>query len=97
MSLGSIPLSLKTIRNYAFDILWAYSLTVAMLCVEVPFFRSSQCFALFMVTLEVIMEMLQLMPDIYGTFDAIDIVVESITSILVIKILYVKERAYEKE
>ena len=44
-----------------------------------------------------LMEMLQLMPGIYGTFDAIDIVVEVSTSILVIKILNAKERGYEKE
>lgn len=96
-SLESIPLSLKVLRNYAFDILWAYSLTVAMLCIELPFFSSMRNLILFIFVLEAVMETLQLMPCINGTFDVYDIAAEAITGILVIKIFYEKERGYEKE
>ena len=85
------------IRNYAFDLLWAYSLTFSIFLIVRDSPKRS-CIVCFL-TIPVILfsEVVQLLPCISGTFDPLDITIELIACFIAIKILNVKERHHEKD
>lgn len=80
----------KVLRNYGFDFLWAVAFSAG-----ISFFYNEwktlirKGFALVLV-LEFGMELIQLFPNITGTFDICDIIVEFVANVLVILLL--KER-----
>lgn len=75
----------QSIRNYLFDFLWAYAMMSAAILLFGADFRNRYRLAGIIIFFEIFMELLQLLPDIAGTYDIFDLVVEGIANVLVIK------------
>ena len=88
----------KPIRNYMFDFIWAYSFTSALLLLLAHGLNTKQKRQLLYVAFvfEIVIETMQLIPKIPGTFDLLDIVIEIIASICAILILNGKEIIHAK-
>ncbi len=74
---------LEIVRNYSFDVVWAVSLISASYLIYKDDI-SVQKITIVGVSFETVMECLQLIPWIPGTFDIVDIVVEIMASIIVL-------------
>lgn len=72
---------LKGIRFYLFDFLWAYALMATVAC----YWGHDKKYLYIVVAFEVILEISQRTPGMYGTFDICDILTEIAANILVIK------------
>lgn len=86
----------RIIRYYLFDVLWAYSLTFAVYRL-VGFEYSHLVILLGLAIFESVMEILQIIPILPGTFDIGDILFEVCTSILVINIFFQRREKNEKD
>ena len=90
---------IRIIRFYVPDILWAYALFLAV-SIFCDNSRAGRCQALFISALFAgVMELIQVLPDIGGTYDFMDMVVEwcsQIVALLVIK-MYRGEKKHEKK
>lgn len=75
-------LIIKLIRFYFLDFLWAYALMSAVILI---FKNDSRVFVIILI-FEIVLELIQLLPSIRGTFDVCDIGIEILASILVIKL-----------
>ena len=73
---------IKLIRFYFLDFLWAYALMSAVILI---FKNDSRVFVIILI-FEIVIELIQLLPSIRGTFDVCDIGIEILASILVIKL-----------
>ena len=73
---------IKLIRFYLLDFLWAYALMSAVILI---FKNDSRVFMIILI-FEIVLELIQLLPSIRGTFDVCDIGIEILASILVIKL-----------
>ena len=73
---------IKLIRFYFLDFLWAYALMSAVILI---FKNDSRVFVIILI-FEIVLELIQLLPSIRGTFDVCDIGIEILASILVIKL-----------
>lgn len=73
---------IKLIRFYLLDFLWAYALMSAVILI---FKNDSRVFVIILI-FEIVLELIQLLPSIRGTFDVCDIGIEILASILVIKL-----------
>ena len=83
-------LFVKLIRFYIFDVLWAYSLTFAVFGIAgCMFYREILLTGI--IGFEILMESLQTVPAIPGTFDIWDMVLEVVTSVILFNIYYSKE------
>ena len=85
---------IRLLRFYFFDVLWAYSLTFAVVLVIGHEYRLSVLFGV-IALFEAAMELLQLIPGVLGSFDIFDILLEAVTSVVVIFIC-IGRRKYEK-
>ncbi|MCR5727753.1 MAG: hypothetical protein K6G24_09840 [Lachnospiraceae bacterium] len=81
------------VRNYVFDYIWAYSFTASLLIFVFHDFDVKRIKVFFFVVIlfEIVVEAIQVVPEIPGTFDPFDIVVEIISSICVVLILKWRE------
>ena len=75
-------LIIKLIRFYFLDFLWAYALMSAVILI---FKNDSRVFVIILI-FEIVLELIQLLPSIRGSFDVCDIGIEILASILVIKL-----------
>ena len=66
----------EMIRNYLFDIVWAYSLTNTLLIICGRDRKSKRIAIVIAALMSIGMELLQLMECIGGTFDIVDVLVE---------------------
>ena len=73
---------IKLIRFYFLDFLWAYALMSAVILI---FKNDSRVFVIILI-FEIVLELIQLLPSIRGTFDVCDIGIEILASILIIKL-----------
>ena len=73
---------IKLIRFYLLDFLWAYALMSTVILI---FKNDSRVFVIILI-FEIVLELIQLLPSIRGTFDVCDIGIEILASILVIKL-----------
>lgn len=73
---------IKPIRFYLLDFLWAYALMSAVILI---FKNDSRVFVIILI-FEIVLELIQLLPSIRGTFDVCDIGIEILASIFVIKL-----------
>ena len=73
---------IKLIRFYFLDFLWAYALMSAVILI---FKNDSRVFVIILI-FEIVLELIQLLPSIRGTFDVCDIGIEILASILAIKL-----------
>lgn len=73
---------IKLIRFYLLDFLWAYALMSAVILI---FKNDSRVFVIILI-FEIVLELIQLLPSIRGTFDVCDIGIEILASILIIKL-----------
>ena len=73
---------IKLIRFYFLDFLWAYALMSAVILI---FKNDSRVFVIILI-FEIVLELIQVLPSIRGTFDVCDIGIEILASILVIKL-----------
>ena len=73
---------IKLIRFYLLDFLWAYALMSAVILI---FKNDSRVFVIILI-FEIVIELIQLLPSIRGTFDVCDIGIEILASIFVIKL-----------
>lgn len=73
---------IKLIRFYFLDFLWAYALMSAVILI---FKNDSRVFVIILI-FEIVLELIQLLPSIRGTFDVCDIGIEILASIFVIKL-----------
>lgn len=73
---------IKLIRFYFLDLLWAYALMSAVILI---FKNDSRVFVIILI-FEIVLELIQLLPSIRGTFDVCDIGIEILASILAIKL-----------
>ena len=73
---------IKLIRFYLLDFLWAYALMSAVILI---FKNDSRVFVIILI-FEIVLELIQLLPSIRGTFDVCDIGIEILASIFVIKL-----------
>lgn len=73
---------IKLIRFYLLDFLWAYALMSAVILI---FKNDSRVFVIILI-FEIVLELIQLLPSIRGTFDVCDIGIEIFASIFVIKL-----------
>ena len=64
------------LRYYCSDFLWAYSLCIALMWVREEYHRSLKQTIIICVCVDVIMEIIQLLPLFQGVFDVIDILVQ---------------------
>lgn len=81
---------IKIIRFYLLDFLWAYALMNS----ATLFFELTKRTIMIIISFEVMMELIQLLPSIKGTFDVCDIGVEIFANILVILL---SRRKYKNE
>ena len=87
----------KLVRNYIFDLLWAYSLTFALYMIVSDSQRRFQALCFLAIPVILFSEAIQLLPYISGTFDFFDIMIELLACFTAIIILYVKEKTHEKK
>ena len=73
---------IKLIRFYLLDFLWAYALMSTVILI---FKNDSRVFVIILI-FEIVLELIQLLPSIRGTFDVCDIGIEILASIFVIKL-----------
>ena len=73
---------IKLIRFYLLDFLWAYALMSAVILI---FKNDSRVFVIILI-FEIVLELIQLLPSIRGTFDVCEIGIEILASIFVIKL-----------
>ena len=73
---------IKLIRFYLLDFLCAYALMSTVILI---FKNDSRVFVIILI-FEIVLELIQLLPSIRGTFDVCDIGIEILASILVIKL-----------
>ena len=73
---------IKLIRFYLLDFLWAYALMSAVILI---FKNDSRVFVIILI-FEIVLELIQLLPSIRGTFGVCDIGIEILASIFVIKL-----------
>ena len=73
---------IKLIRFYFLDFLWAYALMSAVILI----FKNDSRVCVIILIFEIVLELIQLLPSIRGTFDVCDIGIEILASILVIKL-----------
>lgn len=73
---------IKLIRFYLLDFLWAYALMSTVILI---FKNDSRVFVIILI-FEIVLELIQLLPSIRGTFDVCDIGIEILASILAIKL-----------
>lgn len=85
-------LFVKLIRFYIFDVLWAYSLTFAVFGIAGCVFYREILLA-GVIGFEILMESLQAVSEILGTFDSWDIFLEVITSVIIFKVYFSKENS----
>ncbi len=89
-SLGKIA---NLLRNYGCDVLWAYALSFAILLI----FASDYMQALFFcIGFETVMEGVQIIPSVSGTFDWRDLLLEWAVSISVFMYYKMKGNEHEK-
>ena len=87
----------RLFRNYVFDFLWALSLMAAVFLAagdDMGFRKKSIGIA---IALEIILEVIQVIPEIAGTFDICDILIEIAADVFVILLLKERVRYEEKE
>lgn len=86
-----IVTDLPLLRCYIFDLLWAYSLFFS-----VYYFIGSELglskLLLIVILFETIIETIQLIPAIPGTFDPYDLLLEILLNLFVIKIIQISRR-----
>lgn len=76
------------VRNYVLDILWAIAFTAAIFIYLKPVYKKEiGGIMIGIIVFEIIMEVIQLLPNIAGTFDACDIVAEMLATIYVILVI----------
>ena len=90
IELNSDWLIVRLCRFYLFDVLWAYSLTFAVISISNYVFNTWIMFA-GIIVFEIIMELLQVIAVIPGTFDIWDMVAEIFVSVWVMVIIRKKE------
>ena len=73
---------IKLIRFYLLDFLWAYALMSAVILI----FKNDSRVVVIILIFEIVLELIQLLPSIRGTFDVCDIGIEILASIFVIKL-----------
>lgn len=73
---------IKLIRFYLLDFLWAYALMSAVILI----FKNDRRVFMIILIFEIVLELIQLLPSIRGTFDVCDIGIEILASILAIKL-----------
>lgn len=73
---------IKLIRFYLLDFLWAYALMSAVILI----FKNDRRVFVIILIFEIVLELIQLLPSIRGTFDVCDIGIEILASIFVIKL-----------
>ena len=73
---------IKLIRFYFLDFLWAYALMSAVILI----FKNDRRVFMIILIFEIVLELIQLLPSIRGTFDVCDIGIEILASILAIKL-----------
>ena len=73
---------IKLIRFYFLDFLWAYALMSAVILI----FKNDRRVFVIILIFEIVLELIQLLPSIRGTFDVCDIGIEILASIFVIKL-----------
>ena len=88
---------LSIIRNYLCDFLWAFSLTAAISLLYYDNRFRSVISVLICLIVGIIIELLQLWGVISGTFDIVDLIVQSIGSILSIIISKIYLRGNKNE
>lgn len=89
----------KFIRCYFLDMLWAYSLTFMLWTILGNKTAKLTAIVILATVFVMIMESLQLIPFIHGTFDVLDILVEILAELIavyIIKIRHYREGFYEK-
>lgn len=79
--IGMDHILLQFMRSYGFDFLWAYAFMSAVICL----LGYEKKYVYIVILFEVILESLQLIPELHGTFDICDILIEIAANILVIK------------
>lgn len=80
----------KIARNYIFDVIWGYALFVTLYFLADNNAVDIKKFIITGILLVVILEGLQLLPNVDGTFDVFDILIELVaggTAVFIIKIL----------
>lgn len=88
---------LSIIRNYLCDFLWAFSLTAAISLLYYDNRFRSAISVLICLIVGIIIELMQLLGVISGTFDIVDLIVQSIGSILSIIISKIYLRGNKNE
>ena len=81
---------MKIARNYIFDVIWGYALFVTLYFLADNNAVDIKKFIITGILLVVILEGLQLLPNVDGTFDVFDILIELVaegTAVFIIKIL----------
>ncbi len=82
------------IRNYFLDMLWAYALVISLFLI---IGNEKECvFSVFLIafSFSIILELLQIIPFVRGTFDLFDIAVEFLTegfAVIIIKKYFLEE------
>ena len=87
----------RLFRNYIFDLLWALSLMAAVFLAagdDMGFRKKSIGIAS---ALEILLEVIQVIPEIAGTFDICDILIEIAADVFVILLLKERVKYEEKE
>lgn len=81
---------IRIIRYYLFDVIWANSLTVLVFALLGDSVSDKRYVLAVLIIFEVLMESIQLIPGINGTFDVFDIAAEILVNIIVIN--YISRR-----
>ena len=89
----------RFVRNYFMDFLWAYSLTFAIFFTWGNNAADIKKIVVVAFLFSTLMESLQLMPKMNGTFDVLDIVIEFLAELIAAVIIKTQkgERIYEKK
>lgn len=76
----------RGVRNWLFDFLWAYSLMSAAILLCGADYGNRRLIIGVVAAFEILMELSQLLPDVRGTYDIFDLIVEAVANVLAIKI-----------
>ena len=91
---GSLPLPVEAFfRNFASDMLWAYSLTCSVIFVLGYSHKNMLITFLICVCFEIVIEIMQHTSFFHGTFDVLDIILEMFSTCLALIII----KKYEEE
>ena len=91
---GTLGLIARLLRNYGCDMLWAFALSSAVMLLMDANFRQAMLLCL---SFETLMEGLQIIPAVSGTFDWVDLFLEWAVSVSIVMYYRLKGKEDEKK